>query len=76
MYVFFFNSMSLSTESKEGKNLLVYSVLQTCQQILTNAKYITYCWNQSHRAVKRNEETERCAKDTLSLPQPQCVKFP
>ena len=27
---------------------------------------------QSHRAVKRNEETEHGAKDTLSLPQPQC----
>ena len=71
--------MSLSIESKEGKIPLVNSVLQKCQEILTNGKYITYCWNQSHRVVKREhsyravkgiKETERCAKDTLSLAQP------
>ena len=73
---FFFNSMSLSIESKESKKPLVNSVLQTCQEIMTNGKYITYYWNKSHRAVKRNEEIERCAKDTLSLPQPQCFKPP
>ena len=67
--------MSLSIESKVSKNPLVNSVLQTCQEILTTGKYITYCWNQSHRAVKRNEETEHGAKDTLSLPQPQCFKL-
>ena len=41
--VIFFNSMSLSIESKERNNPLENRVSQTCEEILTKWKYITCC---------------------------------
>ena len=45
------------------KNLLVKSVSQTCQEILSGNKYITFCWIPSHRDIAGNEDADRAAKD-------------
>ena len=45
-FVIFSESMSVlqAIESKESKNPLVNRVLQTCQEILYNGKFITFYW--------------------------------
>ena len=45
------------------KNPLVKSVSQTCQEILSGNKYITFCWIPSHRDIAGNEDADRAAKD-------------
>ena len=57
-------------ESQEGKNPLVNSVLQACQEILSNGKFITFFWLPSHRDITGNEHADRAAKDALSKAQP------
>ena len=55
-FVIFFDSMSVlqAIESQESKNPLVNRVLQTCQEILFNGKFITFCWIPSHRDITGN----------------------
>ena len=52
-FVVFSDSMSVlqAIESQESKNPLVNRVLQTCQEILSNGKFITFCWIPSHRDI-------------------------
>ena len=49
-FVIFSDSMSVlqAIESQESKNPLVNRVLQACQKILSNGKFITFCWLPSH----------------------------
>ena len=70
--VIFSDSMSVlqAIESQESKNPLVNRVLQTCQEILSNGKFITFCWTPSHRDIAGNEDADRAAKDALSKAQP------
>ena len=56
-------SVLQAIESQEIKNPLVKSVLQTCQEILSGNKYITFCWIPSHRDIAGNEDADRAAKD-------------
>ena len=67
-FVIFSDSMSVlqAIESQESKNPLVNRVLQTCQEILSNGKFITFCWIPSHRDIKGNEYADRAAEDALS----------
>ena len=71
-FVIFSDSMSVlqAIESQESKNPLVNRVLQTCQGILSNGKFITICWILSHRHITGKEDADRAAKDTLSIAQP------
>ena len=64
-FVIFSDSMSVlqAIESQEIKNPLVNKVLQACQQILFNGKFITFCWLPSHRDIRGNEDADRAAKD-------------
>ena len=52
-FVIFSDSISVlqAIESQESKNPLVNRVLQTCQEILSNGKFITFCWIPSHRDI-------------------------
>ena len=77
-FVIFSNSMSVlqAIESQESKNPLVNRVLQTCQEILSNDKLITFCWLPSHRDITGNEHADRGAKDALSKAQPQNFELP
>ena len=45
-FVIFSDSMSVlqAIESQESKNPLVNRVLQTCQKVISNGKFITFCW--------------------------------
>ena len=66
-FMIFSDSMSVlqAIESQESKNPLVNKVLQTCQQILSNGKFITFSWIPSHRDIRGNEHADRAAKDAL-----------
>ena len=77
-FVIFSDSMSVlqAIESQESKNPLVNRVLQTCQEILSNGKFITFCWIPSHRDITGNELTDRAAKDALSKAQPTHFELP
>ena len=77
-FVIFSDSMSVlqAIESQESKNPLVNRVLQTCQEILSNGKFITFCWIPSHRDITGNEYADRDAKDALSKAQPAHFELP
>ena len=77
-FVIFSDSMSVlqAIESQESKNPLVNRVLQACQQILSNGKFITFCWLPSHRDIRGNEDADRAAKDALSKAQPENFELP
>ena len=77
-FVIFSDSMSVlqAIESQESKNPLVNRVLQTCQEILSNDKFIIFCWIPSHRDITRNEDADRAAKDALSKAQPTNFELP
>ena len=77
-FVIFSDSMSVlqAIESQESKNPLVNRVLQACQQILFNDKFITFCWLPSHRDIRGNEDADRAAKDALSKVQPEKFDLP
>ena len=76
--VIFSDGMSVlqAIESQESKNPLVNRVLQTCQEILSNGKIITFCWIPSHRDIRGNEDVDRAAKDALSKAQPGNFELP
>ena len=63
-------------ESQESENPLVNRVLQACQEILSNGKFITFCWLPSHRDIRGNEDADRAAKDALSKAQPENFELP
>ena len=67
-FVMFSDSMSVlqAIESQESKNSLVNRILQACQEILSNSKFITFCWLPSHRDIRGNEIADCAAKDALS----------
>ena len=71
-FVIFSDSMSVlqAIESQESKNPLVNRLLQTCQEILSNGKFITFVWIPSHRDIRGNEDADCAAKDALSKAQP------
>ena len=77
-FVIFSDSMSVlqAIESQESKNPLVNRVLQACQQILSNGKFITFCWLPSHRDIRGNEDADRAAKNALSKAQPEKFELP
>ena len=77
-FVIFADSMSVlqAIESQESKNPLVNRVLQACQEILSNGKFITFCWLPSHRDIRGNEDADRAAKDALSKAQPTHYELP
>ena len=58
-------SVLQAIESQESKNPLVNRVLQACQEILSNGKFITFCWIPSHRDIAGNEHADHAAKDAL-----------
>ena len=74
----FFDSMSVlqAIESQESKNPLVNRVLQTCQEILSNGKFITVRWIPCHKDTTGNEDADRAAKDALSKAQPAHFELP
>ena len=74
----FSDSMSVlqAIESQGSKNPLVNRVLQTCQEILSSSKFITFCWIPSHRDITGNEDADRAAKDALSKAQPTHFELP
>ena len=61
---------------QESKNPLVNRVLQTCQDILSGSKYITFCWIPSHRDITGNEDADHAAKDALSKAQSENFELP
>ena len=69
-------SVLQAIESQESKNPLVNRVLQACQEILSNGKFITFCWLPSHRDITGNEHADRAAKDALSKAQPTHFELP
>ena len=69
-------SVLQAIESQESKNPLVNRVLQTCQEIISNGKFITFCWIPSHRDIRGNEDADRAAKDALSKAQPAHFELP
>ena len=77
-FVIFSHSMSVlqAIESQESKNPLVNRVLQACREILSNGKFITFCWLPSHRDIRGNEDADRAAKDALSKAQPENFELP
>ena len=77
-FVIFSDSMSVlqAIGSQESKNPLVNRVLQTCQEILSNGKFITFCWIPSHRDITGNEDADRAAKDALSKAQHEHFELP
>ena len=74
----FSDSMSVlqAIESQESENPLVNRVLQACQEILSNGKFITFCWIPSHRDITGNEHADRAAKYALSKAQPTHFELP
>ena len=74
-FVIYSDSMSVlqAIESQESKNPLANMVLQTCQEILSNGKFITFCWIPSHRDITGNEHAD---KDALSKAQPTHFELP
>ena len=77
-FAIFIHSMSVlqAIESQESKNPLVNRVLQTGQEILSNGKFITFCWIPIHLDITGNEDIDRAAKDTLSKSQPAHFELP
>ena len=77
-FVIFSDSMFVlqAIESQESKNPLVNRVLQTCQKIISNGKFITFCWLPSHQDIRGNEDADRAAKDALSKAQPAHFELP
>ena len=77
-FIIFSDSMSVlqAIESQESKNPHVNRVLQTCQEILSYGKFITFCWIPSHRDIIENEDADRAAKDVLSKSQPVHFELP
>ena len=69
-------SVLQAIESQESKNPLVNRVLQTCQKIISNGKFITFCWIPSHQDIRGNEDADRAAKDALSKAQPAHFVLP
>ena len=69
-------SVLQAIESQESKNPLVNRVLQTCQEILFNGNFITFCWIPSHPDITGNEHVDRAAKDALSKAQPTHFELP
>ena len=63
-------------ESQESKNPLVNRVLQTCQELLSNSKFVTFCWIPSHRDITGHEHGDRAAKYALSKAQPTHFDLP
>ena len=63
-------SVLQAIESQESENPLVNRVLQACQEILSNHKFITFCWIPSHTDIRENEDADRAAKDASSKAQP------
>ena len=76
--VIFSDSMSVlqAIESQESKNPLVNRVLQTCQEILFDGKFTTFCWIPSHKDITGNEHADRAAKDALSKAPPSHFELP
>ena len=62
--------------SQESKNPLVNSILQACQDIFSNGKFITFCWISSHWYITGNEHADRAAKDALPKAQPTHFELP
>ena len=77
-FVIFSDSMSVlqAIESQESKNPLVNRVLQACQEILSNGKFIAFCWIPSHKDITGNEHADRAAKYALSKAQPGHFELP
>ena len=77
-FLIFSDSMSVlqAIGSQERKNPLVNRVLQTCQEILSNVKFITFCLIPSHRDIRGNEYADRAANDALSKAQPTHIELP
>ena len=77
-FVILSDSMSVlqAIESQESKNPLVNRVLQTCQELVSGNKYITFCWLPRHRAIRGNEDVDRATKDALSKAQPEKFELP
>ena len=77
-FVIFSDSMSVlqAIESQKSKNPLVNRVLQTCQEILSGNRYITFCWILSHRDIRENEDADLAAKDALSKAQAENFEIP
>ena len=50
--------------------------MQTCREILSNGKFITFYWIPSHRDITGNEDADRAAKDALSKAQPAHFELP
>ena len=77
-FVIFSDSMSVlqAIEGQENKNPLVNRVLQLCQEILSNGKFITFCWILSHRDIAGYEDADHVAKDALSKAQPAHFELP
>ena len=69
-------SVLQAIESQESKNPLVNRVLQTCQEILSGNKYITFCWILCHRDITGDEDADNAAKDALSKAQPENFELP
>ena len=69
-------SVLQAIESQESKNPFVKRVLQTCQEILSGNKYITFCWIPSHRDITWNEDADHAAKDALSKAEPDNFELP
>ena len=69
-------SVLQAIESQESKNPLVNMVLQAYQEILSNGKFITFCWIPSHRDITGNERADRAAKDAWSKAQPTHFELP
>ena len=66
----------MAIESQEINNSLVNMVLQACQEISYNVKFITFCWIPSHRDITGNEHADLIAKDALSKAQPTHIELP
>ena len=69
-------SVLQAIESQESKNPLVNRVLQACQEIFYNGKFIAFCWIPSHKDIRGNEDAERAAKIALSKEQPENCELP
>ena len=71
-FVVLSDSMSVlqAIESQESKNPLVNRVLQACEEISSNGKFITFCWLPSHRDIRGDIDADRAAEDYLSKAQP------
>ena len=73
-FVIFSDSMSVvqAIESQESKTPLVNRVLQACQKILSNGKFITFYI----KYIRGNEDADHAAKDVLSKAQPENFELP